>query len=393
MFSIVDLVIVGLALLFAVNGFRQGLLVSAMSFVGFIGGAAVGLQLASPIATRLVTGSGQVVLAVAVVMFCAMVGQVLTVYLANELRQRLTWRPAQLADSVGGAITSFVAVLLVAWMVATPLASAPFPGLASAIRRSAVIHAVDGSVPVPVRELYQSLRQMVRSGDFPEVFGPLAPTQVPAIAAPDPALVQNPVVKATRPSVVKIVGIAPSCSRRIEGSGFVAATGRVVTNAHVVAGVRQPTVQTTSGTFDARVVLYDPDTDIAVLDVPGLTAPPLRFSARQAGAGDDAIIMGFPLDGPFFVGAARVRTVENIRGPNIYSSKTVVRQVYAIRGSVRSGNSGGPLIAPDGTVYGVIFAAALDDPQTGFALTVSQVSADIRAGISATTTVSTGRCD
>lgn len=393
MFSIVDLLIVGLALLFAVNGFRQGLLVSALSFVGFLGGAALGLQIASPIATRLVVGTGQVVLAVAVVMFCAMLGQVLAVYLGNAVRQRLTWRPARVADSAGGAVTSFLAVLLVAWMVATPLASAPFPGLASAVRRSAVIHAVDGTVPASVRDLYQSLRQTVRSGDFPEVFGPLSPTQVPDVPAPDPRLASSPVVSADRPSVVKIVGVAPSCSRRIEGSGFVIAAGRVLTNAHVVAGVRRPTVQTTRGTLDAVVVLYDPDTDIAVLDVPGLTARPLRFATRQAKAGQDAIITGFPQDGPFFVGPARVRTVENIRGPNIYSTKTVVREVYAIRGTVRSGNSGGPLLATDGTVYGVIFAAALDDPQTGFVLTADQVDSDVRIGIAANRQVSTGSCD
>ncbi|MBI1759579.1 MAG: MarP family serine protease [Actinobacteria bacterium] len=388
-----DLLIVGLALLFAVNGFRQGLLVSALSFVGFLGGAALGLQIASPIATRLVVGTGQVVLAVAVVMFCAMLGQVLAVYLGNAVRQRLTWRPARVADSAGGAVTSFLAVLLVAWMVATPLASAPFPGLASAVRRSAVIHAVDGTVPASVRDLYQSLRQTVRSGDFPEVFGPLSPTQVPDVPAPDPRLASSPVVSADRPSVVKIVGVAPSCSRRIEGSGFVIAAGRVLTNAHVVAGVRRPTVQTTRGTLDAVVVLYDPDTDIAVLDVPGLTARPLRFATRQAKAGQDAIITGFPQDGPFFVGPARVRTVENIRGPNIYSTKTVVREVYAIRGTVRSGNSGGPLLATDGTVYGVIFAAALDDPQTGFVLTADQVDSDVRIGIAANRQVSTGSCD
>jgi S1-C subfamily serine protease len=392
-FSVIDLLVILLALLFATSGYRQGFVVSAMSFMGFLGGAALGLQVASPIATRLVSGSGQVVLAVVVVVFCAMLGQFLTVYLGNLVRQRMTWRPARVADSAGGAAVSALAVLLVAWMVATPLASAPFPGLSKAVRRSEVIHAVDGTVPDSVRDLYQSLRETVGRGGFPEVFGPLVPTSVPDVPAPDPRLLRSPAVQADRQSVVKILGAAFSCSRRVEGSGFVFAPQRVMTNAHVVAGVGHPTVQAQGETLEATVVLYDPDTDIAVLAVPGLSAPPLRFARTRAAPREDAIITGYPSDGPFFVGPARIRDVQRIRGPNIYSTRTVVRQAYAIRGTVRSGNSGGPLLATDGSVYGVIFAAAVDDPETGFALTVQQVEPDAELGATLSQRVGTGPCD
>jgi len=392
-FSVVDLIIVLLALLFAVNGFRQGFVVSALSFVGFLSGAALGLQLASPIAKRLASGTGQVAVAVAVVVICASAGQVAAVYLGNQARQRLTWRPARVADSAGGAAVSALAVLLVAWMVALPLASAPFPELVKAVQRSGVIHVVDSVVPGPVRELYQSLRDTIRRGDFPEVFGPLVPTQVPDVPVPDRRLANSRVVAKARPSVVKIVGAAYSCGKRIEGSGFVYAPERVMTNAHVVAGVGHPVVETESGQLDAQVVVYDPDTDVAILRVPGLATQPLRFAAREAAARQDAIIVGFPGDGPFFVGAARVRNVQKIRGPNIYRTRTVIREVYAIRGPVVSGNSGGPLLAPDGTVYGVIFAAALDDPDTGFALTAQEVRAAAVSGSQATEPAGTGPCD
>jgi S1-C subfamily serine protease len=397
LFSVIDLVIVLLAILFAVSGYRQGFVVSALSFVGFLGGAALGLQLASPIATHLVSGTGQVVLAVTVVVFCAMVGQFGGVWLGNLVRERMTWRPARVADSAGGSAVSALAVLLAAWMVAAPLAAAPYPGLAGSVRRSEVIHAVDGAVPSPIRDLYQSLRETVRQGNFPEVFGPLVPTQVPDVAPPNEALLNSDAVRRDRSSIVKVTGVAFSCNRRIEGSGFVFAGERVMTNAHVVAGVGDPEVEvSTGGKFAARVVLYDPDTDIAVLQVPGLNVTPLKFSAQPAEDKQDAIIAGFPGDRDvrkLFVGAARIRNIQDIRGPNIYSTRTVVRQAYAIRGSVRSGNSGGPLLATDGSVYGVIFAAALDLPETGFALTAREVAEDARRGATATQQVGTGACD
>lgn len=397
MFSVIDLIILVLAIGFAITGYRQGFVVSALSFVGFLGGAALGLQLASPIATAIIHGTGQVMVALVVVIGCAMLGQFGGVWLGNKLRDRMTWRPAQVADSAGGAAVSAIAVLIAAWMVAAPLSSAPYPALARAVRHSEVIHAVDGAVPGPVRDLYQSLRDTVRQGNFPEIFDPLAPTQVPAVDPPDPALRNSPAVAADRQSIVKVTGTAESCDRRIEGTGFVIAGQRVITNAHVVAGVAEPLVQISSGReLDATVVLYDSDTDIAVLAVPGLSAPPLRFASAPAKPSGDAIISGFPQDRDvrnLFVGPARVRSRQQIRGPNIYSTRTVSREVYAIRGQVRSGNSGGPLLAPDGSVYGVIFAAAVDDPETGFALTAEQVLADAQRGAASTERVSTGKCD
>lgn len=391
--STVDIVVALLVVGFALSGYRQGFVTAAFSFVGFVGGAALGIQLATPIATRVTHGSGQVVVAVAVVLGIALLGQVAAVYLGAELRNRITWQPVRAADSVLGSLTSALTVLLVAWMVATPLAASPYPNLSSAVRRSEVIRGVNAAVPSPVREIYQSLRNVIDRGDFPDVFGPLAPTKVLAVPPPDPALAHDPVILQVRRSIVKVVGDAPGCSRRIEGSGFVFAPERVMTNAHVVAGVRHPTVQVDGQVRDATVVLYDPDKDVAVLRVPDMTAPALRFASGVAGRGNDAIILGFPEDGPFFVGPARVRERQRIRGPNIYNDDTVTREVYTVRGDVRSGNSGGPLLRPDGTVYGVIFAAALDQSDTGFALTGQEVAGDTQRGLTATSRVDTRGCD
>jgi S1-C subfamily serine protease len=169
----------------------------------------------------------------------------------------------------------------------------------------------------------------------------------------------------------------------------------VLTNAHVVAGVtsRQTVTTTAKTTLPATVVFYDPQVDVAVLYVPGLNLTPLRFAAA-ANPGDNAAVAGYPLDAPaLHVVAARIGGVQNAQGPNIYQTSTVTRQIYEIRAVVKSGNSGGPLLSPKGTVDGVVFAAAVGVSDTGFALTANEVSGDAGAGAQLTAPVSTGACD
>ncbi|MEP6695819.1 MAG: MarP family serine protease [Pseudonocardiales bacterium] len=387
-----DVVLVVAMLLFAVSGYRQGLLVGVLSFAGFFGGGFLGTQLAAPVATRMVSGGAQPAVGIFIVLALASVGQLIALAVGHALRRRLSWRAAQTLDSTGGAIVSALAVILVAWLVATPLASSSYPLLASQVRRSAIIRAVDGVVPAPVRGLYDSFRRLLDRGDFPDVFGPLSPTRVAPIEPPDPAILGSRAVTVARPSVVKVIGTAPTCSRRLEGSGFVYAPQHVMTNAHVVAGVRELVVHVGGERLAGRVVLYDAQRDVAVIYVPGLTGRPLAF-ASPVSPGTSSVVAGYPLDGPFSAIAARVRSLQQVRGPDIYNEHQVVRQVYALRANVRSGNSGGPLITSSGTVLGVVFAAAADEPDTGFALTAAEVSEDARAGATATRRVSTQVCD
>jgi S1-C subfamily serine protease len=391
--SWLDVAVLVLAAAFAVSGFRQGFLTAALSFLGFFGGAVLGAQVADPVASRFATNSSwRVAAAVAVVLAFALGGQVIAVWVGRELHGRLTWRPALRVDAILGALVSAVAVLLVVWMVATPLAAAPYPRLSSAVRDSRLVRAIDEVVPRPVRTLYGSLRDVVRGYDFPEVFGPLVPTRVRTVAAPDQRLAGSPAVGRAKPSVLKITGVAGSCARRVEGSGFVYAPERVMTNAHVVAGVTRPQVEVDGQQRPATVVLYDSARDVAVLRVPGLGLRALPFATEKADTNDDAIIVGYPENGPFFVGPARVRDRMQIRGPDIYDDSVVTREVYSIYGDVRSGNSGGPLLAPNGSVYGVIFAAAIDQQRTGFVLTAAEVADDAGRGRTATAAVSTGDC-
>ncbi len=389
----IDLIIVVLALLFAANGFRQGLILSVASFVGFFGGSVVGSQLAGPVANAVsVSLFARVFLALLVVLGVAFLGQLAAVWAGQRLRQRLTWRPARYADALLGSVVSALAVLLVAWMVATPLASSAFPSLARDVRESTLVGAVDQAVPSPVRSLYDSLRDLIDRRGLPDVLDPLTPTIVTDVPTPDPALANDPTVVAASAAVVKITGVAPDCSRRVDGSGFVYAEDRVMTNAHVLAGVRDPEVNLDGQRLPATTVFVDEQLDIAVLAVPDLSVAPLVFATIALDTGADAIITGYPGGGPLYVGPARIRDRSIIAGPDFRNTTTVEREVYSLRGDVRAGNSGGPLLDTDGTVLGVVFASAVDDPNTGYALTAAAVSEAAAAGVGAGEPVATGAC-
>jgi S1-C subfamily serine protease len=251
---------------------------------------------------------------------------------------------------------------------------------------------VDRVLPAQAQALSNALRNTVDTNGFPNVFGGLAPTRARDVSPPDPALAGSQVVVNGERSVVKVLGTAPSCSRRIEGSGFVYAQDRVMTNAHVVAGTKSITVELGGERHTGRVVVYDPKRDLAVLYVPGLSAPALRFAPHPASTQADAIVLGYPLDGPYNAQSARIRDVSQITGPDIYESGNVTREIYTIRALVRSGNSGGPLMAPNGQVLGVIFAAAADDPTTGFAVTAAEARSVATAGVDRTASTPTGNC-
>ena len=391
--DLLDLILLAAVVLFAVSGYRQGFVVGVLSFVGFLGGGVLGATLAPSLLRHgPLSGLSRTPVAIGVVFLFASLGQVLASVAGAWVRKHLVWKPVRMVDAVAGAVISVVSLLMVAWLVGTAVASSPFTGLASQVRRSQVLAVVDDTMPGGAKGLFDSFRHLVDDRGFPEVFGDLVPTRVRNVDPPDPALARSKVVTTLHDRIYKITGVASSCSRRIEGTGFLYAPHRVMTNAHVVAGVRSPKVHVGDKQLGATVVLYDPDRDIAVLAVPDLQGTPLAF-AGNAKAGDSAIVLGYPQDGPYRADAARIRGEQNAKGPNIYDSKTVVREIYALRARVRPGNSGGPLVSPTGQVYGVVFAAAADDPQTGYALTAKEVASDAAAGRTATATVSTRGCD
>jgi S1-C subfamily serine protease len=193
---------------------------------------------------------------------------------------------------------------------------------------------------------------------------------------------------------VRVVGVAAACSVEQEGSGFVASAEHVVTNAHVVQGLRSPRVQVggVGPRYGAHVVLYDPSIDVAVLDVPGLPAPPLSVATAPLAGGALVAAAGFPLGGPFTLTAGRVLAAATQAGPRVGATPARARPVYEVSAPVKPGNSGGPLLTPDGRVAGLVFARSTSPARAGFAIAAGAVLDAVRNSLNATTAVSSGHC-
>jgi S1-C subfamily serine protease len=210
-----------------------------------------------------------------------------------------------------------------------------------------------------------------------------------SVEPPDPQLVSDPVVAAVKAGVVKIDGTSPNCS--LGGSGVVVAPDRVMATADMLAGGTTFTVEAAGQERKAQVVSFDPGRDLAILAVPNLPAPALSFATDRAADGSDAVLLGYPEDEDGIRAIpARVREVIELNGPDIYREHTVSREVYTIRGSVPHGLAGGPLINTSGEVIGIAFGAAIDDADTGFVLTASEIGERL-SDIGNTAPVATGR--
>ncbi|MFG2478008.1 MarP family serine protease [Streptomyces fagopyri] len=396
--NVLDILLLVAAVWFAIVGYRQGFVVGILSVIGFLGGGLVAVYLL-PVIWAALTDDATVsttaaVVAVVVVIVCASVGQALTTHLGNKLRRYITWSPARALDATGGALVNVVAMLLVAWLIGSALAGTTLPTLGKEVRGSKVLLGVSRALPSRADTWFADFSSVLAQNGFPQVFSPFANEPITDVQPPDPALANSPVAVRARNSIVKVMGTAPSCGKVLEGTGFVFGNRRVMTNAHVVGGVDEPTVQIggEGRKYDAKVVLYDWERDIAVLDVPNLNAPALKFTTQDAGSGDNAIVAGFPQNGAYNVQPGRVRGRITANGPDIYHRKTVRRDVYSLYATVRQGNSGGPLLTPDGKVYGVVFAKSLDDANTGYALTADEVQPDVTQGRTANQQVDSDSC-
>ncbi|WP_250288508.1 MarP family serine protease [Streptomyces atroolivaceus] len=398
--NVLDILLLVGAVWFAVIGYRQGFVVGILSVIGFLGGGLVAVYLLPAIWDRVTDGSEvsstAAIVAVVIVIVCASVGQAFTTHLGNRLRRYITWSPARALDATGGSLVNVVAMLLVAWLIGSALAGTSLPTLGKEVRSSSVLLGVSRVMPDQASNWFTDFSSVLAQNGFPQVFSPFANEPITEVEAPDPALAGSPVATRAKKSIVKVVGMAPACGKVLEGTGFVFSDRRVMTNAHVVGGVDEPTVQIggEGRLYDAKVVLYDWQRDIAVLDVPDLEAEPLRFtdSDKDAGSGDSAIVAGFPENGAYDVRSARIRGRIDANGPDIYHRGTVRRDVYSLFATVRQGNSGGPLLTPDGKVYGVVFAKSLDDPDTGYALTADEIREDIELGKSTAQQVDSQGC-
>jgi S1-C subfamily serine protease len=386
-----DLAVLAVAFVAAISGWRSGALGSLLSFVGVVLGAVAGVLLAPHVVSHVDGPRSKLFVSLFLILGLVVVGEIAGVVLGRAVRGAIRNRAVRTFDSVIGVGLQLVAVLVAAWLLATPLTSSDQPNLAAAVRGSRVLAQVDSLAPPWLKRVPTRLSTLLDTSGLPNVLQPFGRTPIVNVNIPDPTLAADPVVAATRPSVLKIRGVAPSCQKVLEGSGFVVAPNRVMSNAHVVAGSDSVTVEVDGQTYDASVVSYDPSADISILDVPNLPSPPLQFDMQEARTGTDAVVMGYPGGGDFTATPARIREVIQLNGPDIYHTTTVTREVYTIRGTVRQGNSGGPLIDRDGRVLGVVFGAAVDDADTGFVLTANEVAKQM-ARVGNTQRVPTGVC-
>lgn len=373
--NLLDWLLLVLVLAYALSGYWQGFVTGAFATAGLLLGGVFGVWLA-PVALGDADPSLLVSLgALFIVILSASLGQGLLQWAGAKIRDRITWQPARAVDAVGGAVLSAAAVLVVAWALGVAVSGSRIAGVTPMVRSSIVLAKVNEVLPAQAGGLLEAFNSVVGTSFFPRYLEPFSPERIVEVSPGDRRMLRDPDVTRAGASVLKVRG-TNSCGRGIEGSGFVYAEDRLMTNAHVVAGVDDPQIVVGDDNVDARVVFYDSDLDIAVLEFDSRAIPTLPFTAQDepAQSKDPIAILGYPQDGPFDIESGRIRAMQTLRSPDIYGDGAVIREVFSLRGLVRPGNSGGPIVDSAGRVAGVVFAASVTDDDTGYALTADQVS-------------------
>jgi S1-C subfamily serine protease len=386
--DVLDIVLIVLVVVAAIRGLQLGALVQVLTFVGFVLGLTLGALLAVPVASSIRAGTAKTVLTLLLVLGLAVLlgagGRVLGSW--SNLAMRRVHLDA--VDAVLGVGVAAVAVLLSAWLVANVVAQSPYGWLSAQIQHSDVLKAVDDALP-PVPTVFAHVQAFLGNPAFPSVFSALTPTVAPPVPVPSKSTANAIAAHATG-STVKVVGQA--CGYLQEGSGFVAAPGLVVTNAHVVAGEAATQIESGGGTYQATPVLYDPRFDLAVLRTSAPLGPPLTIDPADVGRGTLGAVVGYPENGPLTVGPAGVAASLTAQGRDIYDQGSVVRKVYQIDAGVEPGNSGGPLVASDGAVIGVVFSRSTILSDVGYALASPGVLSRVQQAEGRLTPVGTGAC-
>jgi S1-C subfamily serine protease len=389
--NVLDWVLLVVVVLYAVSGYWQGFITGAFATVGLLIGGVIGVWLAP---TALGNASPSILVSLAavfIVILCASLGQAVFQLGGARIRDRITWQPVRALDAVGGAALSGAAALLVAWALGVALSGSGLHGITPLVRNSKVLAEVDRVLPAGASSKLSAFNDVVGTTFFPRYLEPFAPERIVPVPPGPHRMLTDPDVQRAAADVVRIRS-TNRCHQGIEGSGFVYAPDRVMTNAHVVAGVgSSPVVDIRGSSLPAKVVYYNPKLDVAVLAVPtGTVRDPLRFSTASSGEG--IAILGFPQNGPYNVQVGRVRADQRLRSPDIYGRGTVIRDVLSLRGLIRPGNSGGPVIDSAGRVVGVVFAASVTNNDTGYALSARQVAQAAASGLVASRAVDTQGC-
>ena len=372
----------------AIHGLQLGALVQVSSFAGFWVGFAVGSVIALPVAGAMHPGFARFAFTIVLVIGLSVLGGTIGRFVG--LWSNPTMRKLHLGrlDSFVGAVVAGIAVLLSFWLVGSLLAQSSSTFLSSTIERSGVMRSLDTVMP-PMPSVVSRVQGFLAAEGLQPVFANLPPVTAQPVALPKQAQAAS-IAKAASASVVKITSSA--CSVGIEGSGFLAQPGLVVTNAHVVAGSRSSIVQGRGWVEKATVRYYNPDLDIAVLALARTHGPVLKVSAKAAVRGDQGVVLGYPNNGGLRGVRASVAAVFSAAGRDIYGTRIVTREVEEIGAVVQPGNSGGPMVGTNGEVIGLVFSRSASSNKVGYALTMPQVLNAVRSAAAASKRVSTGAC-
>jgi S1-C subfamily serine protease len=389
--SILDVFLIALLALTALGGYRRGALQQVFGLLGVAIGVTLGVLIGPSIGENAAEPLARVAIVLGVVVVAAFVGNVAGYLVAGRVRRRLEPRSAgATADSVAGVGVSVIAMLLAVWFLALNLANGPFPNVARGIRDSRLVAAMAAALPAPP-PLVPQLERFADVLGFPDVFIGLPSAGEPA--DPPPGATVRTAAAAASASTVQIFGEGCAAGYLNEGSGFVAAPGVVVTNAHVIAGTTRVDVETKDDVaFEGTVVAFEPELDLAVIRVDELTAPALPLATEDLERGTGGAVLGYPGAGPLTVVPAAVRRLFEPIGRDIYGRGEVQRRLYELDAQVQGGNSGGPFVLRDGRVAGVVFANSVLDDEVGYAIAASQVRPVLDAALRLTAPTGVGSC-
>ncbi|SDN20084.1 Colicin V production protein [Cryobacterium flavum] len=386
--TVLDLFLILVLFVALVNGYRSGLLQSLTGIVGAVLGGIAAFFVVPLVGGWIPAPEWRTPGTIAVAVLLVLIGHSLGASAGGMVGRRKKRSPLGTINRVLGAAFAAVASALVASMVAFSIGALGIPFLSPAIASSTVVSGIDSLTPDPVKSLMAELRSVAVQQGLPRI--------VDAFTGPTPdaaeADTSSPALAVAAQSVVRITGTAYACGQSQSGSGFVVSDGRVITNAHVVAGVGQPVVETPAGeSMAGEIVYFDPVDDLAIISVPGLGAAPLTVGANLA-AGKGAVADGYPFGGPYVSDPAQVISIGTISVADIYGQDPTPRQVYTVASDVQQGESGGPLLSESGQVVGVIFAKASNTENVGYALALEEVQPVISLAPSLDAPVSSGTC-
>ena len=384
----VDILIVLFLLSALFRGREIGFIQQLCSTVGFFGGLLIGAVLEphtvslahSPLSRSMVT--------LLTTLGSAFLFLIIGEYAGVIMKHKLQDRPLNAADNGLGSVLSAVSVLVAVWLGSSILSNIPYPSLQSQIRSSHIIAALNRNLPA-APNIIADLGHLIDPNGFPNVFIGSEPSPPDKINLPSSSALAAAVAK-DKAAVVKLEG--RGCGGIVEGSGFVVGDNLVATNAHVVAGIERPYVVDSNGTHSAVAIWFDPDLDFAVLRVSNLAGSPLVISTSKVPHGTAAAALGYPGGGGFVAEPASVLDQFTATGRNIYNQGSTDRDIYEIAADIIPGNSGGPLVAADGTVIGIIFAQSTTYNHVGYALTTADAVHEVSQAAAQDQAVSTGSC-